>query len=138
MKNEFSIRLKKALDDKRISASELSRLSGVNKVAISNYLNGKYLAKQDNVYLLAKALDVDPGWLMTGVEPSSWEDEYRIKHREMYGEAESETPITSEARILAKGIDKLPKEQREQALNVIKAMFAKYSNYFEKENDDEP
>ena len=138
MKNEFSIRLKKALDDKRISASELSRLSGVNKVAISNYLNGKYLAKQDNVYLLAKALDVDPGWLMTGVEPYSWEDEYRIKHREMYGETESETPITSEARILAKGIDKLPKEQREQALNVIKAMFAKYSNYFEKENDDEP
>lgn len=51
---------------------------------------------------------------------------------------DSDKPKTIEARILAKGIDKLPQEQREQALSVIKAMFAKYSDYFEKENDDEP
>lgn len=43
-------------------------------------------------------------------------------------------PKTEEARILAKGIDKLPKEQREQALAVIRAMFAKYQDYFEGEN----
>ena len=36
-------------------------------------------------------------------------------------------PKTSEAKILAAGIDKLPKEQREMALNVMKAMFAKYA-----------
>ena len=44
---------------------------------------------------------------------------------------------TEEARILAKGIDKLPKEQREQALSVIRAMFVKYADYFEKETDDD-
>ena len=44
---------------------------------------------------------------------------------------------TEEARILAKGIDKLPKEQREQALSVIRAMFIKYADYFEKETDDD-
>ena len=44
---------------------------------------------------------------------------------------------TDEARILAKGIDKLPKEQREQALSVIRAMFVKYADYFEKETDDD-
>lgn len=43
---------------------------------------------------------------------------------------------TEEARILAKGIDKLPKEQREQALSVIRAMFVKYADYFEKEKHD--
>ena len=42
------------------------------------------------------------------------------------------TPKTQEARILAEGVDKLPKEQREQALNVVKAMFAQYGDYFEK------
>ena len=42
---------------------------------------------------------------------------------------------TEEARILAKGIDKLPKEQREQALSVMRAMFVKYADYFEKETD---
>ena len=46
-------------------------------------------------------------------------------------------PHTEEARILAKGIDQLPKEQREQALSVIRAMFVKYADYFEKENADD-
>ena len=71
MENEFQYRLQKSIAAKGIAASELSRLSGVGKADISNYINGKYLAKQDKVLLLAKALDVDPGWLMTGEEPVS-------------------------------------------------------------------
>ena len=67
--NDFQKRLRKAIEDKGITASELSRLSGVGKSDISNYINGVYVAKQDKVYLLANALGVDPGWLMTGVEP---------------------------------------------------------------------
>lgn len=69
MNNDFRSRLHKAITDKNITASELSRLSGVGKSDISNYLNGVYVAKQDKCYLLAKALDVDPGWLMTGDLP---------------------------------------------------------------------
>ena len=46
-------------------------------------------------------------------------------------------PQTEEARILAKGIDQLPKEQREQALSVVRAMFEKYAKFFEKENADD-
>lgn len=46
-------------------------------------------------------------------------------------------PRTEEARILAKGIDQLPKEQREQALSVVRAMFEKYAKFFEKENVDD-
>jgi len=33
------------------------------KSAVSSYFAGKYMPRQDGVYLLAKALDVDPGWL---------------------------------------------------------------------------
>ena len=44
-------------------------------------------------------------------------------------------PKTPEAKILASGIDKLPQEQRQQALNVVKAMFAQYANYFVKGNE---
>ncbi len=72
MDNEFRYRLLKAIADKGISASELSRLSGVGKSDISNYINGAYVAKSDKCYLLARALDVDPGWLMTGDEPLSY------------------------------------------------------------------
>ena len=46
-------------------------------------------------------------------------------------------PKTSEARILAKGVDKLPKEQREQALAVFKAVFKNHAEDFEKGKDDD-
>lgn len=68
MENEFGNRLRYALTKKGITASELSRLSGVGKSDISYYMSGRYVPKQDKCYLLANALDVDPGWLMTGVE----------------------------------------------------------------------
>lgn len=48
-----------------------------------------------------------------------------------------EQPKTSEARILASGIDKLPQQEREQALAVVRAMFAQYADYFEKEEADD-
>ena len=38
--------------------------TGINKGALSSYLSGRYLPKQDNIYKLAKALDVNPAWLM--------------------------------------------------------------------------
>ena len=126
MENDFQYRLQKAIAAKGITASELSRLSGVNKVAISNYINGVYVAKQDKCYLLAKALDVDPGWLMTGEEP--------ISIPEDRGPVVS--PQTPEARILARGIDKLPQAQREQALAVVRAMFTAYADYFESKETD--
>ena len=44
---------------------------------------------------------------------------------------------TEESRTLAIGLDQLPKEQREQALSVVRAMFVKYADYFEKENADD-
>lgn len=56
------------MKEKNINGSELSRLSGVGKADISNYLNDKYMPKQDKVYMMAKAMNVNPGWLMTGVE----------------------------------------------------------------------
>ena len=39
-------------------------------------------------------------------------------------------PKTKEAQIISVGIDRLPKEQREQAVNVMKAVFAQYADYF--------
>lgn len=60
---EFSKRLRQAMDDCHMSATELSEASGVGKSDISNYLKAKYKPKQDKVYMLASALNVDPVWL---------------------------------------------------------------------------
>lgn len=60
----FSNRLKTAMRIRNIKATELSSKTGIAKSSLSEYINGKYEAKQDGVYLLAKALNVNEAWLM--------------------------------------------------------------------------
>ena len=60
----FANRLNTAMRIRGIKATELSEKTGISKSSLSEYINGKYEAKQDGVYLLAKALDVNEAWLM--------------------------------------------------------------------------
>lgn len=52
------------MSERKISQSELSRRTGIGRNSISDYLNGKYEAKQDKIFELAKALNVNEAWLM--------------------------------------------------------------------------
>lgn len=61
---EFSDRLKKAMSLKGMKQVDLCNKTGLDKALISNYLSGKYKAKQDKLHKLAIALDVSEGWLM--------------------------------------------------------------------------
>lgn len=61
---DFAERLTQALDLRGLSAADLSRATGVSEGTISCYKSGKYQAKQNRVYSFAKALRVDPAWLM--------------------------------------------------------------------------
>lgn len=107
-------------------ASELH----VSRQTVHYWKLGDRSPKTPTVIAIANYFGVDVAWLM-GFDVQKYENAEEPH-------TVDDHPQTEEARILAKGIDKLPQEQREQALSVIKAMFAKYSNYFEKENDDEP
>ena len=60
----FKNRLAKALEQSNMNASKLSRKTGISKPLISYYLSGKCQAKQDNIYLIAKTLNVSEAWLM--------------------------------------------------------------------------
>lgn len=61
---KFSIRLKKALSLRDMSQTELCALTDIPKSAISQYLSGSFKPKQTRTYILAKALNVNPAWLM--------------------------------------------------------------------------
>lgn len=61
---EFSIRLRKAMNYRNIKQVDLVNKTGIDKALISNYLSGKYKAKHDKLHKLAIALDVSEGWLM--------------------------------------------------------------------------
>ena len=60
----FAERLSTAMRARDLTQSDLARLTGIEPSSISNYLAGKYAAKQDKVFLLAKALNVSEAWLM--------------------------------------------------------------------------
>ena len=60
----FQERLIAAIDLRNINAAELSRKSGVNEGAISQYKRGKYKANQHSVEKIAKCLNVSIPWLM--------------------------------------------------------------------------
>ena len=68
---EFKDRLNQALLMKGISAAELSRISGVNEGAISQYRKGGYKANQYNLEKIASALNVSIPWLMGATENMS-------------------------------------------------------------------
>lgn len=57
-------RIAKALDIRGMKQSELCRLAKVPKSSLSLYLSGAYEPKQNRVYDIAKALNVDEAWLM--------------------------------------------------------------------------
>ena len=60
----FQERITSALAEKSITQAELARKTGIWASAISDYIKGKYEAKQDKLSMLARALNVSETWLM--------------------------------------------------------------------------
>ena len=46
------------------------------------------------------------------------------------------TPVTKEAKIISSGIDKMPPDQREKAIDLMKIVFTQYADYFQKGDDE--
>lgn len=62
--DSFANRLNLALTRRNMKPAELSQKTGISKSSLSEYLKGKYEAKQTAIYLIAKALDISPSWLL--------------------------------------------------------------------------
>ena len=61
---EIRARIKQGLQMRNTKQVELADKTGIDKGQISSYLSGKYKPKQENLSLLAAALDVSEYWLM--------------------------------------------------------------------------
>lgn len=89
-----------------MSQDDLADAIGANRVTISKYETGGYLPSVPALKRIADALGTTPAALS--------------------GEDGGRQPITEEAQIICGGVDRLPKEQRQQALNVFRAMFPNF------------
>ena len=117
-------RIKDLRISQKMSQTDLALKMGYKDGSmITKIESGKVDISQKKIIAFAKALDTTPAYLM------GWIDDHP-------DDPVSDIPQTSEARILARGTDRLPPEERARALSVVRAMFDEYADYF-KENDDE-
>ena len=76
MANKVTIeqRLKEIMKIRNINLSKLSDISKISKSSLHSYLQGKNEPKQNNIYRLARALNVSESYLM------GWTEEIEQKH----------------------------------------------------------
>ena len=104
-----------------LNQDQLAELASLNRVTVAKYEAGRVEPGAQALSRIADALEVSTDALLgrTNEIPD-------VKS----------TIKTDEAWILAKGVDRLPEEERKKTLAVVQAMFAQYQNYFRREDDD--
>lgn len=103
-----SMRIKKALEIRDMKQTDLCRMTGIPKSAISEYLSGAYEPKQDKLLLIAKALRVDPVWLMG----------YNVSMEE---KSPDKLQLTEREKTLLELFRQVPEDQQELVLHMIQA-----------------
>jgi len=73
-------RLKEAMNIRGLKQADIIEKTGINKGALSSYLSGRYRPKQDNIFLLAYALNVNEAWLMGADVPMERTDPADFSH----------------------------------------------------------
>ena len=116
-------RIKKARLALGYSAEQVAAFLGVSPATVYRYENGD-ISKLPAKFIkpLADYLCITPGYLM-----GFSDDEPEI----------ISTATTSESRIISAGIDKMPKERREQALRILQVAFSEYADLFKEENNND-
>lgn len=66
--NIFSQRLKTAMEQERMSQTALSKVTGLGKSSISQYVSGKNIPSSANLKLIASALNVSADYLNGGID----------------------------------------------------------------------
>lgn len=57
-------RIRQGMELANLKQADLVEMTGISKGALSSYLSGKYIPKQNNIFLISKALNVSEAWLM--------------------------------------------------------------------------
>lgn len=124
MKN-IQTNLLTAFESSGLTYDELAKRTNLPKSALYRYINGDTeKIPIDRFQAICHELQVDAGTLL------GWKDDH--PQDPLY-----ELPKNEEVRLLIRGLNQLSPEQLEQATNMMKVMFVKYADYFDKEKPDE-
>lgn len=110
-----------------LNQTEFAKRLFVTQGAVYQWETGRTTPDTARLLAMAKEFSV-PLDYFSDDKPDITEAELIKQH--LLIELGADKPKTDEARIIAAGVDRLPKVQREQALDVVKAMFREHSDYF--------
>lgn len=131
-------KIKKLRISQGLNQTAFAKRLFVTPGAVSQWEKGKTAPDTDRLIAIAKEFSVPLDYFLDDPSGKEYTETELIKQHLLI-ELGANQPKTDEARLLAKGIDKMPAAQRKQALNIIKAVFEQYADYFEKgtDNNDE-
>ena len=123
---KLSEKIKFLREERGMSQTELAKAAGyISRSSISKIEKGESDPSQKMLSRIAAALGVKPSELISeenAKSPPQGEPVY-LKH--------------GDVRILAKGFDRMPEEERRKALELARMVFEKYASYFEEGADDD-
>jgi len=112
-----------------MTLEDVATAIGVKRPTVFKYETGAVTnIPPDKIEELAKVFGVTPQYLM------GWTDE-RTDSTEHTNQPQSYFK-TPEARIIARAIDQMPTDRRQQALSLIRIAFPEYAHLFTVEEDD--
>ena len=103
-------RISRALTLRDMKQSELCKLANVPKSSLSLYLSGAYEPKQDRIYAMAKALNVNEAWLM-GYDVSMEREQ----------NSPEEPKLSEGEKMLLDLFRRVPEDQQQLVLQMIRA-----------------
>ena len=114
-------RIKKALSLRNMTQTELCARTKISKSSLSEYMSGKYVPRQDKVFLIAKALGVDPVWL--------WGYDVPMEIDDIQKSSPSQPELTEGEKVMLSVFRLIPEEQQRVFLEMGRA----YANSLKKD-----
>lgn len=113
--DKCATRIAKALSIRGMRQSELCEKTKIPKSAISQYISGAFEPKQDRVFLISRALNVDPVWLMgydVPMEKKETPEDKKIPPTEMQ--------LSEGEKALLDLFNRVPEDQQRLVLQMIR------------------
>ena len=106
-----------------MTLDDVAKYLGINRQAVYKYEQGIVTnIPLDKIEKMAVLFDTTPDYI------AGWSDEEKPLYSPIL-----ET-MSSQARIISGGVDRMPPEKRDQALKILQAAFVEYSDFFKEEN----
>ncbi len=118
----ISERIQEALYAKDMKQSDLVEKTGISKSSISTYISGAFEPKQKNLYKIAKALNVDPSWLIGNDVPMDMDDNGLLSNYELASFAVKIRNDLDAQQLLKIYYNELTQENRKRLIEIAKGL----------------